>query len=75
MDCFTRLWTVKLGDWGRGLVIAILSIPISILYDWATMDDFELSAKAIIRGAVAGGLAYVGKNFITGPSGKMLKGK
>lgn len=70
---FTKLWTIKLSDWERGLVCAIIGIPVSILFDWATIDNFEISFKSILRGAIAGGLSYIGKNVITGQNGKLLR--
>jgi hypothetical protein len=33
---FTTLWTIKLSDWQRGLVVAILTTPLTIIYDTVT---------------------------------------
>ena len=72
---FTKLWTIKLSDWERALVVAIVAAPIGLLYDWATQPTFILSWQALIKGAVAGGLGYIIKNFITGQQGNMLTNK
>ena len=72
---FTNLWRVKLGDIGRALIIAIITAPVGIVYEWATVENFELSGKALLKGAIAGGLAYLIKNFITGANGKILTNK
>lgn len=72
-NIFTDLWRVKLSDWERGLVCAILGMPIGIVYDWATMDNFEFSWRSLFKGAVSGGLAYIGKNLSTGRSGNLLR--
>jgi hypothetical protein len=72
---FTKLWYVKLSDWERGLICAIIGIPLGIIYDWATMTNFELSWRAMLKGAIVGGLAYVGKNFATGSKGNLLTNK
>lgn len=77
MDCFTNLWTVKLGDWGRGLVIAILTTPLSIMYESLTATPITLvfDWKTIVGTALAGGIAYVLKNLGTGQGGKLLRDK
>ena len=74
---FADLWTVKLGDWGRGLVIAVLTTPLTIIYQSITATPMTLvfDWKAILGGAVAGGIAYVLKNFGTGAGGKLLTNK
>jgi len=74
-NIFTKLWKVKMTDWQRGLVCAILGMPFGVLYDWATQTTFVFSWRDLLKGAVAGGLAYIGKNFITGTNGKILSNK
>jgi hypothetical protein len=69
---FTDLWTVKLGDWERGLIVAVLAMPLGIVYDWATMEAFEFSWRAMVKAGVAGGLAYLLKNLGTGAKGRYL---
>lgn len=75
MNCFTKLWTLKLSDLQRGLIVAIFTAPIGIVYDWATMENFQLNWRSLVKGAVAGGLAYISKNFLTGENGKVLTNK
>ena len=72
MSKFTELWTVKLSDWERGLVVAVFTIPFGILYDWATITDYQLNWRSVLKGAVVGFLAYIGKNFSTGKEGNVL---
>ena len=74
---FTQLWTVKMSDWERGLVIAILTTPLTIIYDTFTTTPMVLTLdwNKIVGTAIAGGIAYIGKNFITGQQGKMLSNK
>jgi hypothetical protein len=74
MNCFTQLWTVKLGDFERGLIIAVLTTPLTIIYQSVTATPVTLTFNwtAIIGGAIAGGIAYVAKNFMTGSGGKLL---
>ena len=70
---FTKLWTVKLSDFERAFIIAILSGPLGILYDWAITENFQFSWRSLAKGAVAGGAAYLMKNLLTGKNGKLFR--
>ncbi len=72
---FTNLWTVKLSDAERMFIVAVFAAPIGILYDWATIANYVFVWQGLIKGAVAGGLGYVIKNFITGLNGNVLTNK
>jgi len=74
MPRFTALWTIKLSDWQRGLIIAILTTPLTIIYDSVTATPMSLifDWKKILGAAIAGGIAYILKNFVTGSGGKVL---
>jgi len=72
MSKFTELWKVKLGDWERGLVIAVLTIPFGIVFDWASTENYQINWRSMAKGAVVGFLAYIGKNFATGKEGNLL---
>jgi hypothetical protein len=74
MNIFTELWTVKLSDWQRALICAVLSGPLGIIYDslQVTPISFTFDWKAILRTAILGFIAYYGKNFMTGSGGKLL---
>ena len=75
MDYWTNLWTVKLGDWGRGLIIAIFTAPLTIIYQSVTTTPMTLvfDWKAILGGALAGGLGYILKNLATGSGGNLFR--
>jgi hypothetical protein len=74
MSTFTKLWTVKLGDFERGLIIAVLTAPVTIIYQSVTATPVSLifNWTVIIGGAIAGGIAYIAKNLMTGSGGKLL---
>jgi len=76
-NVFTDLWKVKLGDWGRGLVIAVLTTPLTIVYQslMATPVTLIFDWKAITGAALAGGIGYVLKNMATGSGGNLLSNK
>ncbi len=76
-NVFTNLWNVKMGDWGRGLVIAVLTTPLTIIYQslMATPVTLVFDWKAIVGSALAGGIGYILKNLVTGSGGKILTNK
>ncbi len=77
MNPFTTLWTVKMSDWQRGLVVAICTTPFTIIYDtvMATPISLTFDWKKILGAAIAGFLGYILKNFGTGQNGKLLTNK
>jgi hypothetical protein len=74
---FTTLWTIKLSDWERGLAVAILTTPLTIIYDTVTATPMVLKFdwKKILGAAIAGGIGYLLKNFFTGSKGNLLTNK
>lgn len=72
---FTQLWKVKLSDWQRAFVVAILTTPFSIVYDWAMSTNGAINWRTIVKGAVAGGIGYLLKNILTGEKGNLLTNK
>lgn len=77
MNCFTKLWTLKLSDVHRALIIAILTGPLTIIYDTVTATPMVLTFdwKKIVGAAIAGGVGYLLKNILTGSQGKLLTNK
>jgi len=74
---FSKLWNVKLGDFGRGLVVAVVAVPLQIVYESVTSVPMVLSFnwKAMGGAALAGGVGYIVKNLMTGVNGKLLSNK
>ena len=72
---FTELWTIKMSDWQRGLVVAACTIPFTIIYDTVMSGALDFDWKKILGGFIAGGLGYILKNFSTGSSGNVLSNK
>ena len=72
---FTNLWNIKMGDWERALIVAILTTPITIIYDTLQAGTLDFDWKKIMGAALAGGVGYILKNFLTGSSGKLLTNK
>lgn len=74
---FTNLWTVKMSDAQRAFVIAVLTTPLTIIYDtvMATPMVLTFDWKKILGAAIAGGIGYLLKNFFTGQQGNLLTNK
>lgn len=75
MNPFTELWSIKMTDWQRGLVVAILTTPFTIIYDLVIQGSLIFDWKKIIAAAIAGGLGYILKNIVTGANGNLLTNK
>ncbi len=74
---FSNLWTIKMSDWQRALIIAIFTGPLTIIYDTVTATPMVLTfdVKKIIGAALAGGIGYLLKNVLTGVNGNLLTNK
>ena len=75
MNIFTKLGTIKLSDWSRGLIVAIATTPLSIIYESISQGQFIFNWKSILSFAMIGGLGYILKNLGTGEGGKLLTNK
>ena len=75
MDCWTKLWKVQYGDWLRGLLVAVLTTPITIILESVNKGSLVINWKTVLAAAVAGGLGYILKNLLTGEQGKLLTNK
>ncbi len=75
MNIFTRLGTIKLSDWWRGLIVAVATAPLTIIYQSVSAGTLIFDWKAIVTTALAGGIAYLMKNLATGSGGSILTNK
>ena len=72
---FTSLGSIKLSDWWRGLIVAIITVPLTVIYDSATTGSLTFDWKKIAAAALVGGIAYILKNLGTGSQGNLLTNK
>lgn len=72
---FTNLGALKLSDFWRGLIIAVLTAPLTIIYQSLQAGSLDIDVKAILLVAIAGALAYLLKNIGTGFNGNILTNK
>ena len=75
MNIFTKLGMIKLSDWWRGLIVAIATTPLTIIYQSISTGILTFDWKAIGTTAIAGGIAYLLKNLATGEGGKLFTNK
>jgi hypothetical protein len=68
----SRLWSLQLSDWWKGLIVAVLTAPLTIIYQSISAGSLVLDWKAILLAGLAGGIAYLMKNIATGTKGRML---
>jgi hypothetical protein len=72
LNCFSKLGTIKLSDWWRGLIVAIATAPLSIIYESVSAGQLTFNWKVIVTTALAAGIAYIIKNISTGQGGRLL---
>jgi len=75
---FTPLGKLTMGDWERGLLIAVISAFLTVVYeafakglsmDWKVLKPVLLTAAGV---GITAGIAYILKNLGTGLNGRLL---
>jgi formate hydrogenlyase subunit 3/multisubunit Na+/H+ antiporter MnhD subunit len=72
---FTKLGSIKISDFWRGLIIAIATMPLTIIYQTIDAGSLTFDWKSILSFALIGGLGYIIKNLGTGQNGNLLSNK
>lgn len=75
MNIFTKLGTIKISDFWRGLFVAIATTPLSIIYESIKTGGLAFNWNSILSFAIIGGLGYIIKNLGTGQNGNLLTNK
>lgn len=60
-------------DFIKGLVVAVLSAVISVLYNTIENGSLEFNIKSIVISALSAALAYIMKNALTNSDDQFLK--
>jgi hypothetical protein len=68
----SSLFTLNSKDWGKGLVIAILTAIITVVYDTIQTGALVLDWKAISIAGISAALAYITKNLLTNSNDQLL---
>jgi ribose/xylose/arabinose/galactoside ABC-type transport system permease subunit len=75
---FTPLGKLVIGDWTRGLIVAVLGAVLTVVYqaianglptNWTTWEPILISAAGV---GITSGIAYILKNLGTGSNGQIL---
>lgn len=69
----SSIFTLNKADFIKGLVIAVLTAVITLLYNTVQSGTLAFDWKAISTAAVSAALAYIMKNLLTNSSGEFLK--
>ena len=69
----SSIFTLNKADFFKGLVIAVLTAVITLLYNTVQTGTLDFDWKAISTAAVSAALAYIMKNLLTNSSGEFLK--
>lgn len=66
MKTFSKLFTLNVQDWIKGLLVAVLGAVVSVIETSITAGSFDFDWQGIWKVALAAGLAYLSKQFFTG---------
>ena len=68
----SSLFTLNSKDWAKGLVIAILTAIITVVYNTIQTGALVLDWKAISIAGISAALAYITKNLLTNSNDQLL---
>jgi hypothetical protein len=68
----SSLFTLNSKDWIKGLVVAVLTAVITVVYSTIQTGTLVLDWKSISIAAISAALAYITKNLLTNSSDQFL---
>lgn len=68
----SSLFTLNSKDWIKGLVIAVLTAVITVVYSTIQAGTLMLDWKAISIAGISAALAYITKNLLTNSQDQLL---
>lgn len=68
----SSLFTLNSKDWIKGLVVAVLTAVITVVYSTIQTGTLVLDWKAISIAAISAALAYITKNLLTNSNDEIL---
>jgi hypothetical protein len=69
----TKRFNLNVSDWVRGLIVAVVTGPITILLDSLNAGSLTFDWKKIGTVALAAGLSYILKNWLMTPNEITIK--
>lgn len=68
----SSLFSLNSKDWIKGLVVAVLTAVITVVYNTIQVGELVLDWKAISVAAISAALAYITKNLLTNSNDQLL---
>lgn len=68
----SSLFTLNSKDWIKGLVVAVLTAVITVVYSTIQTGTLVLDWKAISIAGISAALAYITKNLLTNSNDQFL---
>ncbi len=68
----SSLFTLNSKDWIKGLVVAVLTAVITVVYSTIQTGALVLDWKAISIAGISAALAYITKNLLTNSNDEIL---
>jgi len=69
----SSIFTLNKADFIKGLIIAVITAVITLLYNTVQTGSLTFDWKAISTAAASAALAYIMKNLLTNSSDEFLK--
>ena len=69
----SSIFTLNKADFLKGLIIAVITAVITILYNTVQVGSLAFDWKAISTAAASAALAYIMKNLLTNSEDEFLK--
>ena len=69
----SSIFTLNKADFLKGLIIAVITAVITILYNTVQVGSLSFNWKAISTAAASAALAYIMKNLLTNSDDEFLK--
>lgn len=69
----SSIFTLNKSDFLKGLIIAVITAVITILYNTVQVGSLSFDWKAISTAAASAALAYIMKNLLTNSEDEFLK--
>lgn len=68
-------FNINLKDLGKGLILAVLTSVLTIIYSTIQAGSLEFNWNLIASTAITSGLGYLIKNLLTNSEGQTFKGE
>lgn len=69
----SKRFSLKLSDWTRGLLVAVITGPVTIILDSLNEGSLTFAWRKIAIVALSAGLSYVAKNWLLTPNEVTIK--